>query len=104
MLVGIPKSPSNFSPLVNPTLAKKRQTIILEGMVKNGYITEEEKENAINEELSFYGKESQDSLSSVMYYKDAVIKELENIKSIPTSFLDTGGLKVYTTLDLNAQK
>ena len=104
MLVGIPKSPSNFSPLVNPTLAKKRQTIILEGMVKNGYITEEEKENTINEELSFYGKESQDSLSSVMYYKDAVIKELENIKSIPTSFLDTGGLKVYTTLDLNAQK
>lgn len=104
MLVGIPKSPSNFSPLVNPALAKKRQTIILEGMVKNGYITEEEKENAINEELSFYGKESQDSLSSVMYYKDAVIKELENIKSIPTSFLDTGGLKVYTTLDLNAQK
>ena len=104
MLVGIPKSPSNLSPLVNPILAKKRQTIILEGMVKNGYITEEEKENAINEELSFYGKESQDSLSSVMYYKDAVIKELENIKSIPTSFLDTGGLKVYTTLDLNAQK
>lgn len=104
MLVGIPKSPSNFSPLVNSTLAKKRQTIILEGMVKNGYITEEEKERAINEELSFYGKESQDSLSSVMYYKDAVIKELENIKSIPTSFLDTGGLKVYTTLDLNAQK
>ena len=104
MLVGIPKSPYNFSQLVNPTLAKKRQTIILEGMVKNGYITEEEKENAINEELSFYGKESQDSLSSVMYYKDAVIKELENIKSIPTSFLDTGGLKVYTTLDLNAQK
>lgn len=104
MLVGIPKSPSNFSPLVNPTLAKKRQTIILDGMVKNGYITEEEKESAINEELSFYGKESQDSLSSVMYYKDAVIKELENIKSIPTSFLDTGGLKVYTTLDLNAQK
>lgn len=104
MLVGIPKSPSNFSPLVNPTLAKKRQTIILEGMVKNGYITEEEKEKAINEELSFYGKESQDSLSSVMYYKDAVIKELESIKSIPTSFLDTGGLKVYTTLDLNAQK
>ena len=104
MLVGIPKSPSNFSPLVNPTLAKKRQTIILEGKVKNCYITEEEKENAKNEELSFYGKESQDSLSSVMYYKDAVIKELENIKSIPTSFLDTGGLKVYTTLDLNAQK
>lgn len=104
MLVGIPKSPSNFSPLVNPTLAKKRQTIILEGMVKNGYITEEEKSKTLNVNLEYYGKETNDSLSSVMYYKDAVIKELENIKSIPTSFLDTGGLKVYTTLDITAQE
>lgn len=104
MLVGIPKSPSNFSPLVNPTLAKKRQTIILEGMVKNGYITEEEKIETLNSNLEYYGKETNNSLSSVMYYKDAVTKELENIKSIPTSFLDTGGLKVYTTLDITAQK
>lgn len=103
MLVGIPKSPSNFSPLVNPTLAKSRQKLILQGMVKNGYITEEEMNNALNEELTFYGKESTNNLNTLMYYKDAVLKELEDISSIPTSFLDTGGLKIYTTLDIGAQ-
>lgn len=103
MLVGIPKSPSNFSPLVNPTLAKSRQKLILQGMVKNGYITEEEMNNALNEKLTFYGKESTNNLNTLMYYKDAVLKELEDISSIPTSFLDTGGLKIYTTLDIEAQ-
>lgn len=103
MLVGIPKSPSNFSPLVNPTLAKSRQKLILQGMVKNGYITEEEMNNALNKELTFYGKESTNNLNTLMYYKDAVLKELEAISSIPTSFLDTGGLKIYTTLDIESQ-
>lgn len=103
MLVGIPKSPSNFSPLVNPTLAKSRQKLILQGMVKNGYITEEEMNNALNKELTFYGKESTNNLNTLMYYKDAVLKELEDISSIPTSFLDTGGLKIYTTLDIESQ-
>ena len=46
MLAGIPKSPSNYSPTQNPDAAKNRQKIILESMVKNGYITEEEKEEA----------------------------------------------------------
>ena len=38
-----------------------------------------------------------------MYYQDAVIRELKSIKSIPESFLDTGGLKIFTNLDMNAQ-
>ena len=38
-----------------------------------------------------------------MYYQDAVISELKTIKSIPNSFLETGGLKIYTNLDMNAQ-
>ena len=104
ILVGIPKSPSNYSPLVNLEIAKKRQKAILNGMVKNKFITEEEMNNAYNESLNFYGKDSDDKLESLMYYKDAVLKELKSINSVPISFLDTGGLKIYTTLDLNAQK
>ena len=103
MLAGIPKSPANFSPLVNKELAKSRQSLILQNMVKNKYITEEEKGKAEKEELTFYGKKYETQLTSVLYFKDAVFKELKEIKEIPTSFLDTGGLKVYTTLDVNAQ-
>lgn len=103
LLVGIPKSPSNYSPIVNYDLAKSRQKMVLAGMVKNGYITEDEMNSAYEEELTIVGKKSNINLSTVMYYQDAVLKELEEIHDIPTSFLDTGGLKIYTALDLNAQ-
>lgn len=103
ILVGIPKSPSNYSPIVNYDLAKERQYMVLSGMVKNGYITEDEKNEAYNAPLTIIGKKNNINLSTLMYYQDAVFKELEKIDNIPTSFLDTGGLKIYTSLDLNAQ-
>lgn len=103
ILAGIPKSPSNYSPTQNPEAAKKRQQLILEAMEKNGYITESEKENAINTELIYTKTTERKNLSTIMYYQDAVISELKTIKSIPNSFLETGGLKIYTNLDMNAQ-
>lgn len=38
-----------------------------------------------------------------MYYQDAVISELKSLEGIPSSLIETGGLKVYTNLDLEAQ-
>ena len=102
MLVGIPKSPSNYSPIINYDLAKERQLLVLSLMVRNGYITEEEKNDAYNEDLTIIGKRNNGNLSTLMYYQDAVFKELESI-DIPKSFLDTGGLKIYTSFDLDAQ-
>ena len=104
ILAGIPKSPSNYSPISNYENAKKRQYLILDAMVKNGYITEEEKNDAYNTELVFIGSNTESINSSLMYYEDAVLNELKNLKSIPSSFLETGGLKIYTNLDINAQK
>ena len=103
LLVGIPKSPSNYSPLINFELAKSRQKTILNGMVKNNFITEEEMNFAYNEELNLIGKKATINLDTILYYQDAVISELKTLNNIPNSFLDTGGLKIYTTLDLNAQ-
>jgi len=103
ILAGIPKSPNNYSPINNYEAAKQRQLIILDSMVKNKYITEEEKEKAYNEELIFYGLSSKKN-TSLMYYQDAVLKELDSISSISKSFLDTKGLKIYTYLDPNAQE
>lgn len=103
LLVGIPKSPSNYSPLVNFELAKKRQKIILNGMVENGYITENEMNSAYAEELTLIGKKATINSDTILYFQDAVLNELKTITSIPSSFLDTGGLKIYTTLDMEAQ-
>ena len=103
ILAGIPKSPSNYSPLLNEKKAKERQKKVLEAMVSNGYINEVEMKRALNEKLTYYGYSDNNELNTLMYYKDAVRKELDNINSIPTSFLETGGLKIYTYLDMNAQ-
>ena len=104
ILAGIPKLPSLYSPLVNFEKSKERQLLILNSMVKNGYITEEEKNKAYNEELKFYGVSKKSELTTLMYYQDAVIDELKTIDSIPSSFIKTGGLKIYTNLDMELQK
>ena len=104
MLTGIPKSPSNYSPFVNLKKATQRQQMILKNMYDDGVISEAEYNKALDEELKFIGEEAEDELESVMYYQDAVIEELKSLKEIPESFLETGGLKVYTSLDMDAQK
>ena len=102
IIAGIPKSPSNYSPILNYNNAKKRQKIILNAMVKNKYITEKEAKNAYNESLKLVGEEESKKSSLLQYYEDAVYHELESINSIPHSLIETGGLKIYTTLDKNA--
>lgn len=104
ILTGIPKSPSNYSPLINYDLAKERQLIVLNLLVDNNIISEEEKNRAYEEELHFVGKDEEDELSTIMYYQDAVIKELKEIDSIPDSYTETKGLKIYTNLDINVQR
>ncbi len=104
MLCGIPKAPSNYSPFINLEAAKERQNLILNTLVKNGVISEEEKEEAYNEELVFSGTQEKKELSTLMYYQDAVIKELETIDSIPLSYSDSKGLRIYTNLDMEMQK
>lgn len=103
ILAGIPKSPSYYSPITNYDNAKMRQKIILNAMVNNKFINESEKEKAISEKLNIVGKYEKNNSNTLMYYQDAVIKELNSIKSIPKSFIKTGGLKIYTNLDLNTQ-
>lgn len=103
ILAGIPKSPSYYSPITNYDNAKMRQKIILNAMVNNKFINESEKNQAISEKLNIVGKYEKNNSNTLMYYQDAVIKELNSIKSIPKSFIKTGGLKIYTNLDLNTQ-
>lgn len=104
MLAGIPQSPNNYSPVKNYDLAKERQKIVLLMMKKNNTITEEEYNEAINTNLTIIGKKNNTTLASISYYRDAVLQELEELKEIPASLIETGGLRIYTTLDTSAQE
>lgn len=103
MLAGIPGSPQEYSPINNERKAKSRQKIILTTMVDNGYITKKDADAAYNTKLTYYGKKDTLNLSTLMYYKDAVLSELEDLNIIPNDYLDSNSLKIYTNLDLNAQ-
>ena len=104
MLAGIPQSPSNYSPLTNLTKAKKRQRIVLDLMKNHGDIDSNQADLAYNSSLNYIGKSHQSSLENVLYFRDAVLEELESILGNSNSILDTGSLKVYTTLDKKAQE
>lgn len=103
MLAGIPQSPNNYSPYVNEKLAKKRQKIVLDSMVNNGDITEEQSIDAFEEDLVYNKTDNNKYYDNLLYFRDSVMEELNNLKTIPNSLIDTGGLKIYTTLDSDAQ-
>ena len=104
MLAGIPQSPSNNSPIINIDLAKKRQLIVLNAMLDNNKITNNDYTNALNENLNYIGINDINMTSGKSYFKDAVLNELNLIPGIPSSLLKTGGIKIYTTLDKEAQE
>jgi len=53
-LGGLPKAPTTYSPYSNPKTAKKRQQWVLSRMFKEGYITAEQRDAAIAEEVKVY--------------------------------------------------
>ncbi len=104
ILAGIPNSPENYNPIANYDLSIKRALVVAKSMVDNGYITKEEYDGLFKNKLEIYGKMSEENLDMLMYYQDAVIQELRNIKTIPEELIQNGGIKIYTYLDLEAQK
>jgi len=104
MIVGIPKNPTYYNPIYYYDNAKNRQKVVLQSMYDNGYITKDDMINAINEELTFHGVKANNYVVSSLYYKDAVLDELNSIPEIPKSLIDTGGIMIYTNMDVDAQK
>jgi len=104
IIVGIPKSPSYYNPITNFKHAKKRQLDVLNSMYKNKYISKKDVNNIYKKKLTFHAEYNKQELSSLYYYKDAVLNELSNLHAIPSSLIDLERLKIYTNLDIDIQK
>jgi len=98
MLAALPQAPA-YNPLTAPEEAKRRQANVLDRMVADGYITEAEAATAKRETLHYASKKF-DILAPhfVMYVRDWLEERFG------TDLLYRGGLRVYTTLDLNMQQ
>ncbi|MBI2329901.1 transglycosylase domain-containing protein [Candidatus Daviesbacteria bacterium] len=99
-LAGLPASPTQFSPYgQNPDLGKLRQKQVLQNMVKEGYITESQKQEALAQDLNIQPPANNIFAPHFVFY----IKDLLVQKYGPR-IVSQGGLKVYTSLDLNLQE
>ena len=103
ILAGIPKAPNHNNPVYSYDNAIKRGKIVAECMLNNGKIDKNTYNSLFNEELEIYGKNNLNNLQTLMYYQDAVMDELKKINGIPDSLIESGGLKIYTNLDLEKQ-
>ena len=104
MMAGIPKGPSIYSPLASLKNAKNRQGIILSAMQSNDLIDEKASKEAKQEELTIVGKHPHTQLVTAPYFQDAVHQELTDVLKLDERTIELGGLKIYTTLDLDQQK
>lgn len=104
MLVGIPNSPNNYDPSINPDLCKQRRNIVLDRMLTAGDITQEEHDAAQAEDIVLDYTPPSESGSSVYkypFFSDYVKNQLLNTFSYDMVY--KGGLTVHTTLDPSMQ-
>lgn len=100
LLAGLPKSPSSYSPYSNIDLTKVRQWHVLKRMVAEGYITDEQSVKIYNQPLNLENLRPQEEIAP--HVVDYIRKYIEN--KYGADKLYQGGLKVYTTIDLDVQR
>lgn len=101
MLAPIVQYPA-MNPIDNPDEAKKRQGIALERLRAEGYITRTEAEAAFAEPLQIHSSMLKRYDLVAPHFAVYVRKQLED--RYPAEVLYQGGLKVYTTVDLEIQR
>jgi penicillin-binding protein 1A len=100
LLAGLPKSPMVYSPYSDVDLTKLRQMQVLKRMVEEGYLTEEQSKKIYDQPLNLENLRSQEELAP--HLVDYIRKYIE--KKYGSDKLYQGGLKVYTSIDLDLQR
>ncbi len=100
ILAALPQAPSRYSPYgPNKDILIGRQQYILSLMEIQGYISKEEKESAEKYEIKFKGPETNITAPHFVMYIREILSE-----KYGDQMLEQGGLKIYSTIDLEKQK
>lgn len=100
LLAGLPQAPTRYSPFgANPNLAQERQRQVLDRMLQDGYISQEQLDQAINTPLNFAPQTQNIKAPHFSLY----IKELL-VDKYGEPLVEKGGLRVTTSLDLDLQE
>lgn len=101
ILAGLPKAPSAYNPVVNPKRAYQREVYVLGRMLKHGYITQDQYDDAVKEKIIVIKGTIKDSTDAGGFVAEMVRQYL-----YPTygDEIYTRGFKVYTTIDSKMQQ
>ncbi|OGM16071.1 hypothetical protein A2V56_01090, partial [Candidatus Woesebacteria bacterium RBG_19FT_COMBO_42_9] len=98
LLAGLPQRPSTYSPFgAHPELAKVRQEEVLKQMVANKYISQDDLEKADKETLTYAPIHPPQAPHFALWIKEQLANKYGD------KMVEQGGLRVYTTLDLDIQ-
>jgi len=100
LLAGMPKGPNLYSPINNPERAVRRRNLVINNLLEDGKITTEEATRAKNTPLKLNVQWDTNALAP--YFVEEVRQYLE--KKYGSDKVHEGGLRVYTTLDMDLQK
>ena len=104
LLAGMPQAPNQYDPYSHPEAALERRNLVLSEMQKQGYLTAEQYETAINTPITD-GLQSLKSVNSYPQYMDNYLKEVIDQVQQETGYnLLTTGMEVYTNVDQEVQK
>jgi penicillin-binding protein 1A len=100
LLAGLPKAPQYYSPITHPEHALKRRNLVLNAMLEDGKITAAQASDAKSKPIVL---DVQKDLNSLAPYYVEEIRRYLDAKYGSDQVLE-GGLRVYTSLDMNLQK
>jgi penicillin-binding protein 1A len=101
MLAGVPRSPNYYSPSSNIKAAKEVQATVLDQMIKYNYLTSSEAQKAKEVPIQI-SKSTQSNAHFASYFIDYVTQILVDRYGADAVYKE--GLKIYTTLDIDAQR
>lgn len=113
-IAGITQNPGTYNPITNPDKNRERRTKVLGNMLDQGFITQEEYDQAMADDV--YARiqtvnQEQDS-NPTSYFIDALAEQvLEDLQKAPLNYTEaqahnalySGGLKIYATQDAAIQ-
>ena len=100
MIAGLPKAPSKYNPIANPTRAKERRDWILGRMLRLGFINQDAFEGAVEQPVTATLHGVQVDLAAPYVAEEArrIALNIFNDQAY------TDGLRVFTTIDGEQQK
>jgi penicillin-binding protein 1A len=100
LLAGLPKAPQYYSPLNHIDRAIKRRNLVLNAMLEDGKITAAQAAEAKAKPILLSLQKDPNTLAP--YYVEEIRRYLE--AKYGTDQVHEGGLRVYTSLDMDLQK